>query len=103
MRIDPNEGITVGQGADSVHSAAPKTSSPAASQVQQGDPQDRAVLSSDAQQFSNLSAALANTPAIRQNRVDQLRQAIQSGTYAPSSRDIAQSLVRDFMPTSAGK
>jgi flagellar biosynthesis anti-sigma factor FlgM len=57
---------------------------------------DQANLSSDAQQLSTLSGALANVPAIRQERVAPLSQAVQSGTYSASNQQIAQSLVRDF-------
>jgi anti-sigma28 factor (negative regulator of flagellin synthesis) len=48
-----------------------------------------------------LSGALASVPAIRQDRVAPLSQAVQSGTYAVSNQQIAQSLVRDFRTTNS--
>lgn len=103
MRIDDNQGAGINQTTDSVHSVAPRSSSPSPERVQQGDPQDGAVLSSDAQKLSRLSTALAKLPAIRQGRVDQLRESIQNNTFSPSSRDIAQALVNDLSATKGVK
>ena len=102
MRIDPNQGIVPGQSTDSVRTSGQKSLPQVAQESQQtADPQDRTNFSSDAQQLSNLSTALANVPSVRQSRVDALRQAVQGGTYNPSNQDIAQSLLRDLAPAGA--
>lgn len=104
MRIDPNLGISQGQGAERAANAGSSAASSAASkplQVSNQDSGDRANLSPDAQQLSNLSQALNSVPQIRQDRVTTLTKSIQSGTYAVQDQQIAQSLMRDFRMTSS--
>ena len=65
---------------------------------------DQASLSSDAVRLSSLRAQLNSVPEIRQDRVATISAALQNGTYSVSNKQIAQSLVRDFLPSSpAGK
>ena len=51
-------------------------------------------LSSDVH-LSGLAAKVASAPEIRQDRVDQLRQAISSGTYSVSDQQLAQAMLSD--------
>jgi flagellar biosynthesis anti-sigma factor FlgM len=46
-------------------------------------------------QLSGLQAKVAQAPEIRQNRVDQLRQAIASGTHAVSNDQLAGAILGD--------
>lgn len=101
MRINPNVGVPEGQGTDRVGTAG---SAPAEKQTQNTNQStgDQANLSSDALRLSDLSAKLANVPDVRQDRVATLSQAIQSGSYSVSSRQIAVAMLRDFrMPGSS--
>ena len=50
-----------------------------------------------------LKAQLANLPSIRQDRVQALRQAIHSGTYQVSGKQLANAIHADlFGPTNSG-
>lgn len=102
MRIDPNQGAAAGQSTESVRIRQQSASQIGQDLHQGADPQDSTSFSSHAQRLSTLSTALSNVPAIRQSRVDALRQAVQSGNYDPSSHDIAQALLRDTAATGAG-
>jgi len=57
---------------------------------------DSADLSSDVQ-LSGLEAKVASSPDIRQDRVDQVRQAIASGTYSVSDEQLADAILRDIL------
>ncbi len=98
MRINPNPGLPEGQPTDRVGAAGSSTqsSSTQPARVTSQDTTDRAHLSSDALQLSNLSSSLANVPEIRQGRVAAVQQAVQNGNYAVSNQQIAQSMLRDF-------
>ena len=103
MRIEPNLNVNAGQPAEAVATVSTAKSSQAARPLQSGvqNSADQANLSPDAQQLSNLSGALANVPAIRQDRVAPLARAVQNGSYSVSNSQIAQSLVRDFRTTNS--
>lgn len=104
MRIDPNLGTSQGQGTERAANASTSHASSAASkplQVSNQDSGDRANLSPDAQQLSNLSQALNSVPQIRQDRVTALSTSIQSGTYAVQNQQIAHSMLRDFRMTTS--
>jgi flagellar biosynthesis anti-sigma factor FlgM len=103
VRIDPNLGISQGQGTQRAENAPNSASSASAkpTQVSNQDAGDQANLSPAAQQLSNLSQALNSVPEIRQDRVAILSAAVQSGTYAVQNQQIAQSMLRDFRMTSS--
>jgi flagellar biosynthesis anti-sigma factor FlgM len=46
-------------------------------------------------QLSGLQAQVASAPEIRQGRVDQLRQAIGSGSYSVSNEQLAGAILGD--------
>ena len=73
---------------------AQKPSAKAGGQKVQGG--DSADLSSDVQ-LSGLEAKVASSPDIRQDRVDQVRQAIASGTYSVSDEQLADAILRDIL------
>ena len=98
MRINPNPSLPEGQPTDRVGAAGSSTQSSATQPARPAsqDTADRANLSSDALQLSNLSGTLANVPEIRQGRVAAVTQAVHSGNYSVSNQQIAQSMLRDF-------
>jgi len=48
-------------------------------------------------QLSGLEAKVGSTPEIREERVNQLRQAIGSGTYSVSDEQLAQAMMNDAL------
>jgi negative regulator of flagellin synthesis FlgM len=98
VKINPNLDPQAGQPTASAGAAgSPAVVQPTrTSQTSQSTSADRADLSSEAQQFAVLSSQAANAPDVRADRVASLKTAVQGGSYAVSSHQIAQSMVRDF-------
>jgi negative regulator of flagellin synthesis FlgM len=101
VKINPNLEPQGGQGPSGAGAAGAagvvqNTRQPQSGQASSTDKTD---LSSEAQQFTMLSAQASTGPAIRQDRVDTLKSAIQSGTYSVSNQQIAKSMLQDFRPT----
>jgi negative regulator of flagellin synthesis FlgM len=99
MRIDPSSGLPIdpatGRVAGTSGAPPPGRTDPAAN-----DGQDQAHISADAQQLSRFSAALQGAPEIRQDQVDQVRNAINSGTFTVSNAQIADAILQDVLPSS---
>lgn len=57
---------------------------------------DEANFSAEAQRMTSLQQAVAATPDIREDRVAQLRQSIQQGTYQVSDEQIAGAMLNDL-------
>ncbi len=57
--------------------------------------EDTASLSTDSVSLSSLSTQAMQSPEVRQDRVDALRQAIGNGTYSVTPQQIADAIVRD--------
>ena len=55
--------------------------------------EDKASLSTDALSISSLEAQALNTPPIRQDRVEALRQSIQNGDYKVEADKIAHAIL----------
>jgi negative regulator of flagellin synthesis FlgM len=55
--------------------------------------EDRTTLSSDSTSIGSLVGTALNSPAVRQDKVDSLRQAISSGQYELDPAKIAASMV----------
>jgi len=55
-------------------------------------PEDRVQLSAKAI-VENAKAKTANLPEVREEKVAQLREQIQSGTYQVSNRDLARAMI----------
>jgi flagellar biosynthesis anti-sigma factor FlgM len=97
LNINPNLQVRESQAASQVESAVSAKQTPDKSQsAAVGNSSDRANFSAGALQLSNLSAAAAGLPAIRQERVAAVTQSVQNGTFAPSNDQIANSLLHDF-------
>jgi flagellar biosynthesis anti-sigma factor FlgM len=100
VNIDPNLNVTSGDLTERLQNPA-GTQSPSAA-IRPGTSAvateaDNAQISAQAQSASRLSAALANVPEIRADRVQNLQTAIQQGTYNPGNQQIAQSLLSDMV------
>ena len=53
-------------------------------------------LSAESLELKQFQNQLNNLPEIRQERVREVQQAIENGTYAISSKDLANSLIREL-------
>ena len=55
--------------------------------------EDKTSLSADTQSIASLQAQALSTPAIRQDKVDALRQSIQNGDYKLEPDQVAQAIL----------
>jgi negative regulator of flagellin synthesis FlgM len=74
--------------------SAAKSSSVA--QPSGAEQKDEAKFSSNADKLSQLAAQAAGAPEIRQERVDALRQRVQSGEYKVDARRVAEAMFSDL-------
>ena len=106
MNIDPNLNINANDVTQRANNTPGSTATQAAgSGAAQANPAtdgDHAHISTQAQQASQLSKALANVPDIRQSQVQALQASIQQGTYGVTNQQIAQSMVNDMQTGRAG-
>jgi negative regulator of flagellin synthesis FlgM len=58
--------------------------------------EDTATLSADTSSVSSLTQQALSAPSIRQDKVDALRQAIQSGQYQLEPDQIAQAMIDQY-------
>jgi negative regulator of flagellin synthesis FlgM len=58
--------------------------------------EDRTTLSSDSTSADSLAGTALASPEIRQDKVDSLRQAVNSGQYKLDPEQIASSMVDDY-------
>lgn len=74
-----------------------QTQSPAAAEISSEGTQnaDAASLSLDHTNMQSLEAQALSAPAIRQDKVDALRQAIASGQYSTTPEQIADAMIQD--------
>ena len=56
-------------------------------------PEDRISFHSDSLSVQSLATQALNSPAIRQDKVDALRQAVTGGTYKPDASNIAGAMI----------
>jgi flagellar biosynthesis anti-sigma factor FlgM len=56
--------------------------------------EDRVTLSDRKQEFARIRQMVDQTPDVQSNRVEQLAQAIDSGTYKVNSEDVADALIQ---------
>jgi negative regulator of flagellin synthesis FlgM len=57
---------------------------------------DEANFSSSSQRVSQLAIQAANAPEVRQERVEALRQRVQSGEYKVDARRVAEAMFSDL-------
>lgn len=102
MRIDPQVPALDTSATNLVTDARTGAAANAAAQVA-GVPNDTVQLSGNQVTLSRLVAQLATLPDVRQERIDALRSAIQSGQFNPSNDEVAGAIVNELAgPTSNG-
>ena len=93
-------------------SRAAATSNAASAQIQANQAATRASqnaaqssaqnsISFDTLQLSDLGTKLSSVPGIRQEKVAAVSAQVQTGTYAVSNQQIAESMIRDFRMSGA--
>ena len=77
-----------------------QTQQPATSEISSDATQneDAASLSLNHTSTQSLEAQALSAPAIRQDKVDALRQAIANGTYSVAPEQIADAMIQDSSP-----
>lgn len=98
MRIDLNQGPQAAPETSSGSSARASASS-AATPSAIGE--DQAQLSSTHAQVQALTAQAAQLPEVRQERVQALRQAVESGRYRVNPQHVAGAMLAHMTRTSA--
>ncbi len=99
MRIDFNHGQqqVPESSRNNAASAGPVASSPASS----GSGEDQAQLSGAHVQVQALAAQALQLPEVRAERVQALRQAVQSGQYHPGPEQVAGAMLVHMIAGSA--
>lgn len=84
-----------GTAASSTHRTAstPPRASTNTAQDATEQPQKEVQITSTASLLSDLQRSLATQPAVDQNRVDSIRNALANGTYKVDSNKIASNLI----------
>lgn len=59
----------------------------------QSPTEDRTTLRTDSQSVQSLTSQALNSPEIRQDKVDALRQSVTSGEYQVSAKAIANAII----------
>jgi flagellar biosynthesis anti-sigma factor FlgM len=93
MRIDLTNSSA---GALSSELSSQQVSTRSAAQTSKAGTEDRATFTSDSVSVNSLVSAALSSPEIRQEKVDTLRQAVNSGQYTLDPGKIAASMVDDY-------
>lgn len=100
MRINPDHGsqplVESGRSNTAKTSVETSQSSGVDAAGQNSLGQDQAQLSGAGAQISALTAQALQLPDVRQERVQSLREAVQSGSYAPDPRTVAGAILDQF-------
>lgn len=95
MRIDPN--VPVPNSGQSERTSESKSAGANLPIGQAGGGQGgNAPVANDLASISQLATQLGNFPAVRQGRVQALRQAVQSGSYRVDAGQVAQSMLGEL-------
>jgi len=57
---------------------------------------DKVEISSEARDFQAILNAIKSTPDIREEKVNEIKSKIESGTYNVSSKDVVEKLIREY-------
>ncbi|MGA8153937.1 MAG: flagellar biosynthesis anti-sigma factor FlgM [Terriglobales bacterium] len=90
MKVELNRTVL-----DSVTSTLGSTAEVTADNSLQAPEEDKATLHTDKASLEALAAQALNSPEIRQDKVDALRQAIKSGHYQIEPQAIAEGVIRE--------
>jgi flagellar biosynthesis anti-sigma factor FlgM len=101
MRIDPNQGSQplAESGRASSQSAGNAETATAAANSALGE--DQAQLSGTHVQAQVLTAQALQFPEIRQEKVNALRQVVESGSYRPAASQVAGALFEHLVEPAA--
>ncbi len=58
---------------------------------------DNIILSQEARLMQKAGEAIAQTPDVRQEKVDPLQQAVNQGTYSVDSQKVANSMIANLL------
>ncbi len=56
-------------------------------------PNDKVEISEEARMFQLAMKALKEVPDVREDKVSELKEQIESGTYQPSSKEVASKIL----------
>jgi len=91
MRIDLNRSAANEVAADQKTKQVASTGRPPVHH----DTEDTTTFSSDSLAVTNLAAQAMQTPEIRQDKVDSLREAIHNGTYQVDPAAVADAMLKN--------
>lgn len=57
---------------------------------------DKVEISSEARDFQAILNAIKLTPDVREEKVNEIKKKIDSGTYNISGRDVVEKLIREY-------
>jgi flagellar biosynthesis anti-sigma factor FlgM len=92
MRIDLNSRLPESYGTE-----GRTKSGTAAKGASGGAAADQAHFSSEHQRVQRLEASAGQMPEVRKDKVEALRKAMASGTYAPSAEQIAGAMLQEMV------
>lgn len=81
----------------SVRQKIPKGSVETPPSTQPPNPQDPTHISRQTQEQQAIQRAITQLPEIREDRINRLREAIQSGEYRVHSADLADKIIQDIL------
>jgi flagellar biosynthesis anti-sigma factor FlgM len=78
-----------------ISTGKPSTSSTSANEAARANQKYEDAFSGDSVNLSSLAKSALNTPEIRQDKVDSLRQSISSGQYGLDPKSIADAMLAE--------
>lgn len=63
----------------------------------QVSPQDKVDLSSQSKEMNKISEALAAAPDVRAEKVESLKNQVESGQYQVNSDAVAEKMIKEFL------
>lgn len=57
---------------------------------------DKLEISSEARDFHAILNAIKSTPDIREEKVNEIKSKIESGTYSVNAKDVVEKLIREY-------
>jgi flagellar biosynthesis anti-sigma factor FlgM len=89
MKIEVNSPVVTQLATDRTKTQVPNDSP----SVGSGSTEDRTTLHSDSASVQALTSQALQSPEVRQDKVDQLRLAVQGGAYKPDATQTASAIL----------
>ncbi len=67
-----------------------------AGQAKKVQPADTVKISDRSKEVSDITAAVSQVPDVRTDRVEQLKQSVESGAYSVDSRKVAERILQEL-------